>query len=384
MSMKVFRFNLWAALLALSFPTHGPGAEADRKEPWMPYGWEVDAIAEAVLASDIQLTHLAVGLADRQTESQFSARLVRDRMGVDYEPIEFDLKGESVRLDETTTAIQGSFRQALNPKLYGFVAGNVYDGFSDYRSLWLAEYYHQQFSDLTDIPGFDTYQDPDPHGLSVTAGLRWEYLPASGFLQLELGYARDEIAPGYEIDFDGLVSGPSLLITRSLMISAENVLSPRLRTAVQARVAETTDREPRFSIQGSANYAFSYTWRLRARLGGAVEDGVEEAPQFNSLYGSLSVESDLSETWSVFAYARGYRDTGEIENALLFSAAAPGLQSWAAGIGIKGRHKFVNWRLAWSPYRTDYEETGLGTVFFSNLYRDRTWNILELSGVFTF
>ena len=206
-----------------------------------------------------------------------------------------------------------------------------------------------------------------------------EYLPASGFLQLDLAHARDVIAPGYEIDFDGLVSGPSILTTRSISLTLENVLTPRLRSLVQLQAAETTDREPRLSALVSANLAFSTTWRLRGRVGGATEN-----PDFRSVYGSLVVEGDLSETWTVFAAVRGYEDTGEIEDALLFSAAAPGLTSSSAGIGVKGTHRNLSWRLAWSPYRTDYEETGLGTLFFSNLYRDRSWNIFELSGVFIF
>ena len=345
----------------------------------LPYGWEVDLAGEAVLSSDIQLSHYVVGLADRQTSNQFTLRLVQDVMSVDYEPVDFDLNGESTHLHERTVAVQGSFRHGFDGGWTGLISGSAYDGYTDYRSLWLAEYYRQQFSGLGAIPGFDTWKEPDPHGVSFSAGMRWEYLPASGFLQLDLAHARDVIAPGYEIDFDGLVSGPSVLTTRSIGLTLENVLTPRLRTLLQLQAAETSDRDPRLSALVSANLAFSPAWRIRGRIGGATEE-----PDFRSLYGSLVVEGDLSEAWTVFATVRGYEDTGEIEDALLFSAAAPGLTSWSVGIGVKGTHRNLSWRLAWSPYRTDYEETGLGTIFFSHLYRDRSWNIFELSGIVTF
>ncbi|MEZ5277281.1 MAG: hypothetical protein R3F07_12940 [Opitutaceae bacterium] len=377
MSMKIRRTVCWVVALAGFLPA----ALAERpSEGWgLPYGWEVDLAGEAVLSSDIQLSHYVVGLADRQTTSQFTLRLVQDVMSVDYEPIDFDLNGESTHLHEQTLAVQGSFRHAFEGAWTGLISGSAYDGYADYRSLWLAEYYRQQFSGLGDIPGFDLWREPDPHGVSFSAGMRWEYLPASGFLQLDLAHARDVIAPGYEIDFDGLVSGPSVLTARSIGLTLENVLTPRLRTLLQLQAAETTGRDPRLSALFSANLAFNTAWRIRGRIGGATE-----GPDFRSLYGSLAVEGDLSETWTVFATVRGYEDNGEIEDALLFSAAAPGLTTGSAGIGIKGTHRNLSWRLAWTPYRTDYEETGLGTIFFSNLYRDRSWNIFELSGVFTF
>jgi hypothetical protein len=371
----------WLVLfsVAISATDIGWAQEDTRRRTILPYGWEVDTAAEVILSSDIQLTHLIAGLADRQTLSQFNLRVARDGMGVDYEPVEFDLNGESTRLDEATLALQGSLRQAVTDRLTIMAAAGLYDGFRDYRSLWLAEYYRQQFAGLGDIPGFDTYQDPDPHGLSGAASLRWEYLPASGFLQIEAGYARDEIAPGYEIDFDGLHAGTRVLETRSVVVSVENVLSRRVRTQVQLRAADTTEREIRWSALGAFNLALSPIWRVRARIGGAIEE-----PEFRSLYGSLAVERDLSERVSVFVYGRAYQDTGEIEDALMFSAAAPGLRSWAAGIGLKGTGGRFGWRVSWAPYRTDYEETGLGTAFFSNLYRDRSWNIGEVSGLFRF
>jgi len=379
--MRSARFPPWLYLLPVGVvcTVAGWAQDDEKRRSVLPYGWETDLAGEVILSSDIQLTHLVAGLADRQTASQFSLRLVRDAMSVDYEPVDFDLNGESTELDETTYALQGSLRQAVSNRLTIVAAAGLYDGFRDYRSLWLAEYYRQQFAGLGDIPGFDTYQDPDPNGLSGSGGLRWEYLPASGFLQVEVGYARDEIAPGYEIDFDGVHPGTRILKTKSIVVSSENVLSPRVRTQIQLRAADTTDRETRWSALGALNLALSPIWRARARVGGAIEE-----PKFRSLYGSLTVERDLSERVSVFVYGRYYQDTGEIEDALLFSAAAPGLRSWAAGIGLKGIGERFGWRVSWAPYRTDYEETGLGTAFFSNLYKARSWNIGEVSGVLRF
>ena len=82
-------------------------------------------------------------------------------------------------------------RQRLGERWTLLGSGGLYDGFADYRSRWLDEYYRQQFST---IPG---YQKADPKGFNVSAGLRWEYAPTTAFLQVEGGYLWDQIAPGY-------------------------------------------------------------------------------------------------------------------------------------------------------------------------------------------
>jgi hypothetical protein len=363
------RQGSWLLLLPVAVASMNVGWAQDDESvrPVLPYGWQVDVAGEVILSSDIELTHLVAGVADRETLSQFNLRIVRDGMDVDYEPVDFDLNGESTKLEESTYAFQGTLRQAVSDRLTVVAVAGVYDGFKDYRSLWLAEYYRQQFAGLEDIPGFDTYRDPDPHGLSGSVGLRWEYLPASGFLQVEAGYARDEIAPGYEIDFDGLHPGTRNLKTKSIVVSSENVLSPRVRTQVQLRAADTTERETRWSALGALNLALSPIWRARARVGGAIEE-----PEFRSLYGSLTIERDLSARVSVFVYGRYYQDTGEIEDALLFSAAAPGLRSAGVSHGLPTgpTTRKPDWE---PPSSATSTRTGIGIlVRFRRSYGSRT------------
>jgi len=171
-----------------------------------------------------------------------------------------------VSLDENRFAAQLNGRSTLNNKVQMLYGGGGYKGFSDYRSVWFDEYFRQLYGDpsLLAIPGFDTYRDADPHGWNAFFGLRIEYLPSSGYLEIQGQYLRDFISPGYEIDFGGLIRNPDRLNTGVFNLSTENVLTTRLRSRLDYRYTSTSEREGRHFVQGSLNASLGERWVSRS------------------------------------------------------------------------------------------------------------------------
>jgi thiol-disulfide isomerase/thioredoxin len=145
---------------------------------------------ESLLSSDVQLTTTTINYGQQQGGTEWNLSYTHNTYGEDYEPYRpFDFLGFAERLDESYDSGQVSLRQKLGDHFTLSAGGGVYGGFTDYRSLWLANYYKQQFSF---VPG---YTEPDPHGFNVSTGLRWEYQPTTGFVEANVLYANDEIAP---------------------------------------------------------------------------------------------------------------------------------------------------------------------------------------------
>ena len=332
-----------------------------------PLAHAVQADFEGLFASDIQLTQSTVtyGLTRGSFEINASASL--NTFNLDYQPAAFDFLGFATALDERRWAGALAGEAGLLPSLTLMVAGGLYDGFSDYRSLWLNEYYRQQYAAL---PG---YVAASPRGEQASGGVRWEYLPAVGFLQVDVSYFHDEIAPGYEIDFEGLRRGRPDLYTTAYRLVFENILTRRVRMMNEFQLGDTTDREVRYSYQGSLNLALGERWVVRV-YGGYTE----EAPTFTAWYFGGAAEFELAGGWLVGVSGRYYSDTGEIEDAL-FSSAAPGLEAWQIGLGVRrvwGSHAV---KVHVAPYFTRYEPVGIGTAFFQHLYEDRDWAIVQLA-----
>lgn len=183
--------------------------------------------------------------------------------------------------------------------------------------MWLDEHFRQQYANLSPTPGFYTYRAADPGDWNVTSGARWAYQPGSGFAQLTVSFLRDDIAPGYEIDFAGLRRGRDQLDTAALPAAFENVMSPRARSPVEVHAVKTTDREWRFGSDAALNLALGERWITRLQAGATTED-----LQFDAWYLGATVESAPRPTVAWFATVRRDADTGEIENALLFTSAA--------------------------------------------------------------
>ncbi|HMO66501.1 MAG TPA: hypothetical protein PKE47_14985 [Verrucomicrobiota bacterium] len=327
---------------------------------------------EGLFATDVQLTSSALTHRAAHGIWEGSVGVGLNTYGLDYEPADFDFLGRPERVDEARWSGQFNGRVRALPRLTVLASAGVFDGFPDYRSLWLSTYYAQQFADLSG------YVAPDPGGWTVGGGLRWEWLPGAGFLQGEFTYLNEEIAPGYENVVEGLRRGRDRLYTTAWRISEEHILHRRVRLLNEVRLTDTTDRERRFAWQGAVNVALGERWTLRPYGGYAEED-----PRFEAWYVGGAVEYQLAPHWFLNAAGRYYEDTGEIENSN-FSNAAPGVDTWHAGLGVRYVREGFTARLFAAPYATRYEPFGIGSAFFANLYRDRDWGLVQAAATFEF
>ncbi len=345
------------------------GATAGRAE----VGNELEFSGETIRAEDIVLGRGTAAARLLRGDSELTITVSRSVVEFDYRPAPFDFRGLAVTRDEASAGLRFAGQNRVRGgavTVLGALGG--YRGYTSYRSAWLDEYYRQQFSALSGAPGLNTYREASPAGFDGSLGARWEYVPGSAFSQLALGLAQDRISPGYEIGFEGLRRTPDTLATRSLSWSFENVLTSRLRSRVELRMADTSGRERRWGGEAELRAALGERWITRASFGGAKED-----PTFESTFGGLALEREVGGGFSAYVEGRRYRDTGEIENALLFSSAAPGLHSRSWGVGLRRDGERWNGRVTLARLETDFAPTNLNTDFFRNLYRDRHWFTLE-------
>ncbi len=337
-----------------------------------------DASFEAMLASDVQITSTAFSYGQQKGGTEWKLRYAHNTIGADYAPFaQFDFLGFPERIKTDYNSGQASVRQKLKESLTLSVSGGDYAGFTDYRSLWLANYYKQQFANF--FPG--QYAKPDPQGFNASTGLRWEYLPTTGFAEADFLYSNDEIAPGYERDpnSNNLIRGREIFHTYAPTLKFENVLTPRIRALNEFQLTVTSGREPRYSYRGSANVALGERWTWRTQGGYTHED-----PTLRAWFAATTLEYEITPQWLVNLSGLYYRDTGEIENSLLISTAAPGLQTSQGGIGLRYIGRWSSFSLSVSPVRANYEPVNIGTRPFTNLYKDRTWIAVQAAWALEF
>jgi hypothetical protein len=249
-----------------------------------------------------------------------------------------------------------------------------YRGFTDYRSVWLDEFYKQFFSV---VPG---YIHVTPHGWSALAGGRWTYLPGTAILQCTVVEQGDTVSPGYEPQIGlPLLRGLERLRTTSLRVSTENVLSPTVRALLEGGATYTNDRETRLSLQGSVNWAVGENLTLRT-----VVADVAEGDEFHSVSGEVSLERDWNARWFAGFSARGYRDGGEVVDPIIASSAAPALRTRDLAATLRWQGARAAFRIEAGPYWTRYDPVALASSQFATLYRNRNWRHVEGATSWTF
>lgn len=341
-----------------------------------------DSVEFSLERLDSQDTTLSLAsiLLNGQTprwESNVSLSFVDYSM--DFEPASFDLLGQATHLSHTATILSVSANRILTESIRLNLSSAYRNGFANYRSLWLDTYFDQHFAPLEGVPGHELYENFQPSALSITSGLEWEYIPANSKLSASVARIQDNVSPGYEIDFDGIRRSDIVLATTSLRLENESIVTRWLRSRFALAASETTAREPRYSAEVALNAALNDRTTLRAQMGGSTED-----PKFEAFYYDLTLHYLTSETLSFAAKLRSYRDTGEIEDALLYTTASPELHT--NSFGIEMRYERDNWRLSLGATYSDsnYTETNANVDFFQSLYRDRDWTNLRFAFSRTF
>jgi len=350
--------------------------EQGRGAPWT-HG--IGADSELVRASDILLSDSRFSHRLEKGGTELELAFAYASFDIEYQPFTpVDFFGFSEDLHEDRFTGQASLRQRLAQTFTLLAAGGLYDGYSDYRRVWISNRYRQKY-DHPDFPRVPGYETPDPKGYNLSIGTRYEYLPTTGFAELKLGYARDQTAPGYEdgLDTNGqfvLLKGRERLDTRSLALSLENVLTKRLRALNEFGVSDTTGRKPRFTYQGSLNLALAERCVLRG-YGGLSR----EAPQFDGHFFGLIAEYEVTPNFLLSLTGRYYRDSGEIENSLPVTSAAPPLRSWEVGAGLRYNWSRASLKLQAGPVWTDYKPQPGIAEEFTFLYKDRNWVLVQLA-----
>jgi len=322
-------------------------------------------------ASDIFLTDELVQYRQTRPRSEVTLSVTHGHIGLDFVP-EFPTE-KNADVENERYGFQTATRFRLSDRATLLAGGGAYDGFADYRSLWLDEYFRQVYSGRTG------YEKAHPWGYNASGRLRWAYMPSSAFVQGDLIYQRDVISPGYDVEFPPfpprLVRFRDTYDTVSGRLTLENVLTPRLRARQELQITATTDRELRFAFQTSLDCALAEHWV--ARLAGGY---TEEQPQLEAWFGQVTVERDWNETWFVSLFGRYYTDTGQIENALLVqNTASPPLETFQAGVGLRWQGVKSSAKLVVGPYFTRYDSTENSDNLFGHLYEDRDWLSMQFA-----
>jgi len=338
-----------------------------------------EADSEISWSSDIFLSENGARFEHEVPGLRWEVALAYSSYSEDYEPYRpFDrLLGFAERLHEDRFAGQATLQPKLAESFTLILSGGAYEGFQDYRRVWIDNYYRQQYNNPNLPPIPPGYTEADPKGWNVAAGFRWEYLPATGFLEARAGYNMDVVAPGYVVDTIPpipvpLVRGEDRLHTPSLKLAFENVLRSRWRVLNEVQLRDTTERELRVSWQGSLNFAPAERWVLRSYAGYTAED-----PKFEAWWLGTTLEFELSSRCTLVTDLHYYHDTGEVLDPLVLTSAAPGLESYGASVGARFSWSRVALKLSVGPYFTDYEQVTGSSRVFTNLYKDRNWGLAQ-------
>lgn len=325
----------------------------------------------AMIASDVHVTDVLAEYRQERPSAEFS-------LAVSYRPTRMDFKSEHLgikrnkRLQEDHVGVQGSVSSDLNESLTLKLDGGTYDGFQTYRALWMDEYNRLKFGDRNAADGdFAAYRDAHPWGYNASPSLRWEYLPDAGFADAGVSYQYDSVSPGY-VGGAPLVRLRDTYETVGAHLSFENVLTRRLRTLVEGRIDDTTEREKRVTLQSALNYALAEDWVVRLAVGYATED-----PHFSAKSASAVLERDWRGIWFVSVFGRYYEDTSEIDNGLAVDAAAPPLKTYQAGLGVRRQGNRSAIKFDIGPCFSRYKLHPKRNTDFDQLYRDRDWLSLQ-------
>ncbi len=329
---------------------------------------------ESMESSDVEISNTAIEAKADLGGAVGTLSLSRNSNGLQYTPSSSDLVGvESDRREDSyQLGVDGEI--GLSDRSSMLVTLGAYEGFTDYRSIWLDEFYRQQFEPVIG------YLAADPQGYSVSIGGRHIYMPATAVLDLTIGFQRDRIAPAYEaIPFEPLTRGRSEIETKVIRIASENLVSRRVRIKQQIQFTDTTDRSLRVSYLVESRMAIGEFF-----VGKASIATTKETSNFVSRHIGLSLEKEIGKGLNVSFYGRRYSDDGEIVDPLILSTASPSLGTTQMGTGIAWQGEQSSFSLSYGRYETEYETLPAISFQFENLYANRNWDFLRISASINF
>ncbi len=261
------------------------------------------------------------------------------------------------------------------------LTGQYTKGFSDHRSVWIAEFNRQRWG------GFPSFREANPQSYAASVGLQWNY-SASGRLGATLGYSNALIVPGVSIDGDTVLDPtgqPDVMITEegidtfSGSLQWEQNLNSRLKAQQTLRLSQIENRE--FRTQFSSEWAYALTPNIVLRLDVGATN---EEPTFEAIYGGVKFIYELGTSLQFDLGWRYYEDTGEI-NSSNFNTAAPGVLNTEISAGVLWTQGNLAMRASVAIFDTDFDEvTNSVNEVFTNLYRDREFIAGRLAMSYSF
>ncbi len=347
-------------------PSVGAGGAASRS---------AEGAAEILETDGIQLSSFKISA--REVRPWWEGRLTLTTQGyaVKYRP-DIVIPNLSFARDRSERQVAGNVALGgrVTEKWRWLATGGLSDGFADFKSVWLEEYYRQSFSRLKG------YEKVEPSGFNLGGGLRWEYLPTTGFAQAEVAYQKDSVSPSYDKPVGApLIRGLDRIETWSGRLASENVVTRRLRMRHELQVVDSTERDLRYSGQSQFNYAVAERWTLKGAVGGTWEP-----PDFSAYLANGTVEFDWADSWALRGFAHYYTDDGLIRDPRVISSAQPSLVTYLLGLGVRYSTARVEVDVAVGPYFTDYARLPSSGRDFKDLYRDRVWWFAQLGIAFHF
>ena len=267
----------------------------------------------------------------------------------------------------------------LSDSVSSSIGFTTYDGYADFQSVWISEYYDQ----FIGIPIPDNYEEADPKGWGLNAGVVWDYDPGVARLSASFGFSNDDIVPAWSPGLNPawdpilnpgvpvIIADPTAqeLDTYSGSLTWEMAVNPRLRTQLNLRYIDVTARDPRLQVRNQWAWAITDELTFRAHLGFAIED-----PDFEAYYGGIALNYDINSNWSVTLAGRLYHDTGEVVSAG-FNTAAPEIDSSEISATLGWTNGDTSIRIGIGLYDTDYGDLDADNQFFSDLYEDRDYTL---------
>lgn len=338
--------------------------------PWFTGQQELELTADSLSASDIGIQTYRAFFSGTEQDWTVEGGVSLAAYREDYEPVLF---GTNETLTEQTFQANLGVTRKWGREWSGTLSLSAYDGFSDYRSIWISEYYRQLFG------AFPAYHAPDPNGYSISAGSSWEYLPGSGTANLSIFYANDEIAPGWGFDSGAGIPAPGdeILETFGSSLSVDQAINPWLKTQLILNARNTSDRDVRLGVVNSwAASSGPFAFRV---TGGYSE----ESPSFDASHVAAILEWNFMPAWSANIGVRTYRDSGEIQSSG-FNALAPPVKSSEIFGGLLWDRGDLAVSVGIGLLESDYDALSADNEFFGNLYKDREWLTLRIAASHTF
>ena len=338
--------------------------------PWFTGEKELELSGESLSSGDIDIltssARFSAVSGDWTVNGDWSHATYREA----YVPVLF---GTEKTLTEQTFQTRLGVTREWGREWSGTLSMSAYDGYSDYRSIWIAEYYRQLFG------AFPAYDEPEPAGYSVSAASSWNYLRGSGTAKASLFYALDEIAPGWSFDAAAGVPAPGedTLETLGGSLTVDQAVNGWLKTRWMFNARNTTDRDLRFGV---VNSWAATTGPFAFRVTGGYSD---ESPTFDASHVAAIVEWNFMPEWSASIGVRTYRDSGEIQSSG-FNALAPPVQSSEIFGGLAWDRGDLAASVGIGLLESDYDPLSEDNEFFGNLYKDRDWLTVRLAATWKF